>query len=51
MSAARSWGEFNLANPITYLFVGGLVLIVTGIVAVSLIMEARRQKEVNGSQG
>jgi hypothetical protein len=46
MSAARSWGEFNLANPITYLFVGGLVLIVTGIVAVSLIMEARRQKEV-----
>jgi hypothetical protein len=44
MSAARSWGEFNLANPITYLFVGGLVLIVTGIVAVSLFMETRRRK-------
>lgn len=44
ISAARAWGEFNQSNLVTFLFVGGLALLLIGIIVVYLFMEARRSK-------
>lgn len=44
ISAARAWGEFNQFNLITYLFVGGLALMLIGSIAFYLFMESCRQQ-------
>jgi hypothetical protein len=44
ISALRAWGDFNQSSPMAYLFVGGLVLLLIGIVAFYLFMEARRAR-------
>lgn len=44
ISAGRAWGEFNHSNPVTYLFVGGLTLLLIGISAYYLFMESRRKR-------
>jgi len=44
ISAARAWDEFNQSNPVTYLFVGGLALLLIGIIAFYLVMESRRKQ-------
>jgi hypothetical protein len=41
ISAARAWGDFNPANMVTYLFVGGLALLLIGLIAFYWIMENR----------
>ena len=44
ISAVRAWAEFNQSNPVTYLFVGGLALLLIGIIAFYLFMESRRKQ-------
>ncbi len=44
ISAGRAWGEFNQSNPVTFLFVGGLALLLIAIIACYLFMESRRPK-------
>lgn len=42
IGALRAWGDFNQSSPASYLFVGSLVLLLIGIVAVNLVMESLR---------
>lgn len=44
ISAERAWKDFDPRNPVTYLFVGGLSVLLIGIAAVYLIMESKRRK-------
>ncbi len=43
ISAGRAWQDFKPTNPVTYLFVGGLALLLVGIIAVSLVMDGQRR--------
>jgi hypothetical protein len=45
ISALRAWNDFDPASPITYLFIGGLVGLLAGILAVIFLMETQRKKE------
>jgi hypothetical protein len=40
----RAWDDFRLENPLTWVFFGGVVLILTGIVSLYVRMEDRRRK-------
>lgn len=42
ISAARAWDDFDRSSPSAYVFVGGLVLLLIGIVAFYWAMESRR---------
>lgn len=44
LSAARTWGQFNSSNLITYIFVGGLTFMQIGIFGFYLFMELHRKQ-------
>jgi hypothetical protein len=44
IAVARSWGEFNSANPLTWLYVGGMAGFWVALVALLYVMDSRRAK-------
>jgi hypothetical protein len=44
IGAARAWSDFNTSNPLTWAFVGGLLLLLVGVAALYLSMEAQRRR-------
>ena len=44
ISAWRAWGEFDPANAVTYLFVGGLFLLLIGIALFYFLMESQKKE-------
>lgn len=50
LAAARAWPDFDPARPATWAFIGGLALMLAGIVALYLALEARRRRRAPGQQ-
>jgi hypothetical protein len=44
ISSARAWGDFDAANSLSIIFVGGLIVILIGILALYIRMETMRNK-------
>lgn len=44
IAVARAWSDFNQASPMTWLFIGSLVLMLAGIIALYTSSEAARRR-------
>jgi hypothetical protein len=43
LGAARAWGDFSSGRAMTWVFVGGLTLLLAGLVTLYAVMESRRR--------
>ena len=48
IGVARAWRDFDAANPLTWVFVGFLVFLVAGFVALLVVMDTRRNASASG---
>jgi uncharacterized membrane protein YqhA len=39
LGVIRAWGDFDTSNALTYVFVGGISLLLAGLVALVVVME------------
>jgi hypothetical protein len=46
VAVVRAWGDFNESNPLTWVFITGISLLLIGVVALYMAMESRRRKSV-----
>ncbi|HUS16365.1 MAG TPA: hypothetical protein VM536_15310 [Chloroflexia bacterium] len=44
LAVVRAWGEFDPANPVTWLYVGGMAGFLVAMLALLLVMDARRSR-------
>ena len=44
VGAARAWDDFDTSNSVTYLFVGGLALLLAGLAALALHMQSLERR-------
>ncbi|HEX6607787.1 MAG TPA: hypothetical protein VF276_12830, partial [Chloroflexia bacterium] len=44
IAVARTWGEFNPANPVTWLYVGGMAGFWVAMIILLYVMDSRRPK-------
>jgi hypothetical protein len=51
LGTARSWAQFDKSNALTYLFAGGMALLLIGLTALWSSMVIRRQPAHLGSGG
>lgn len=49
IGVARAWDDFDTANPMTWIYTGGLVFGLAAICALYLNMEARRRSQFTGA--
>lgn len=49
-AALRAWGEFNQQNPATWIFMGGLILVIVVSAGFYFFMEWQRRRITHGSQ-
>lgn len=49
LAAVRAWSEFNPSSPSAWVFMGGMVAFLIGIIALLLVMDSRRAKVANPS--
>jgi hypothetical protein len=47
VAVVRAWGDFIQSNPLTWVFVAGISLLLIGVVALYISMESRRRKPAN----
>jgi len=47
--AVRAWGDFDLSNPLTYAFVGGLGLLLVGLAALDVHCESATRRVAAGA--
>jgi hypothetical protein len=47
VAVVRAWGDFNQSNPLTWVFIAGISLLLIGVVALYISMESRRRKPAN----
>jgi hypothetical protein len=46
VAVARAWSDFNQSNIFTWIFIGGISLLLIGVLALYVSMESRRRKTV-----
>jgi len=46
IAVVRAWSDFNPSNILTWVFIGGIVLLLVGVLALYIPMESRRRKMV-----
>jgi hypothetical protein len=44
VAVARAWSDFNQSNILTWVFIGGIALLLIGVLALYVAMESRRRK-------